>query len=100
MGLELKPSKTRIAHTLHAELSEDGVAGFDFLGHHIQQFTVGKHSSAVHPATRKSLGFRTLITPSKDACKKHQKAIKDVIKKHKNSHQVRLIILVLLDKKS
>ncbi|MDJ0747197.1 MAG: group II intron reverse transcriptase/maturase [Xenococcaceae cyanobacterium MO_167.B27] len=91
MGLELKPSKTRIAHTLHSELSEDGVAGFDFLGYHIQQFPISKHSSAVHPTTRKPLGFRTLITPSKDACKKHQKVIKDVIKKHKNSHQARLI---------
>ncbi len=73
MGLELKPAKTRIAHTLHPELSEDGRAGFDFLGHHIQQFLVGKYSSAIHPTTKKPLGFRTLITPSKDACKKHQR---------------------------
>ncbi len=29
MGLELKPSKTRITHTLHAD---EGQAGFDFLG--------------------------------------------------------------------
>ena len=33
IGLELKPSKTRIAHTLKPELSEDGIAGFDFLGY-------------------------------------------------------------------
>lgn len=37
IGLELKPSKTRIAHTLHPELSEDGKAGLDFLGYHIRQ---------------------------------------------------------------
>ena len=92
MGLELKPSKTRIAHTLHSELSEDGKAGFDFLGHHIQQFPVGKYSSAIHPTTRKPLGFRTLITPSKDACKKHQREIKDVIKKYYNSPQAVLIL--------
>ncbi len=91
MGLELKPSKTRIAHTLHPELSEDGQAGFDFLGHHIQQFLVGKYSSAIHPTTRKPLGFRTLITPSPDACKKHQKEIKDVIKTYYNSPQAVLI---------
>ncbi|MDJ0690833.1 MAG: group II intron reverse transcriptase/maturase [Xenococcaceae cyanobacterium MO_188.B32] len=91
MGLELKPSKTRIAHTLHPELSEDGLAGFDFLGYHIQQFPAGKYVSAKHPSTLKPLGFKTLITPSKDACKIHQRNIKDVIKKHKNSHQAKLI---------
>ena len=38
MGLELKASKTRIAHTLHLELSEEGLAGFDFLGDRSRQF--------------------------------------------------------------
>ncbi len=91
MGLELKPSKTRIAHTLIPEQSEDGQAGFDFLGYHIQQFPAGKYRSAKHPGTQKALGFRTLITPSKDACKRHQREIKSVIKKHKHSSQARLI---------
>ena len=91
MGLELKQSKTRIAHTLRPELSEDGEAGFNFLGHHIQQFPAGKYKSAKHPSTGRSLGFKTLITPTKDACKKHQRKIKDVIKKHKNSPQALLI---------
>ncbi len=36
MGLELKPSKTRITHTL------DGQAGFDFLGFQVRQYRVGK----------------------------------------------------------
>ncbi len=91
MGLELKPSKTRIAHTLYPELSEDGKAGFDFLGYHIQQFPAGKHRSHKHPNTQQPVGFKTLITPSKDACKKHQLDIKSVIKKHKYSHQAQLI---------
>jgi RNA-directed DNA polymerase len=91
MGLELKPSKTRIAHTLQPELSEDGKAGFNFLGHHIQQYPVGKYKSSIHPSTKEKLGFRTLITPSKDACKKHQREIKDVIRRHKHSHQALLI---------
>jgi RNA-directed DNA polymerase len=30
IGLELKPEKTRLAHTLLKDESEDGVAGFDF----------------------------------------------------------------------
>ena len=91
MGLELKPSKTRIAHTLYPELSEDGQAGFDFLGHHIQQFRCGKYKSSKHPSSKKLLGFKTLITPTKDACKKHQRKIKEVIKQHKHSPQALLI---------
>ncbi|WP_333167568.1 reverse transcriptase domain-containing protein [Microcoleus sp. Pol12B4] len=43
MGLELKPEKTRLTHTFKDELSEDGKAGFDFLGHHIRQYPAGKH---------------------------------------------------------
>ena len=91
MGLQLKPSKTRIAHTLHPEKSEDGLAGLDFLGYHIQQFPVGKYKSPIQPSSKEKLGFKTLITPSKDACKKHQQKIKEVIKKHKHSHQASLI---------
>ncbi len=91
MGLELKPSKTRIAHTLHPELSEDGKAGFDFLGYHIRQFPAGKYRSHKQPSTKQPVGFITLITPSKDACKKHQLDIKIVIRKHKHSPQALLI---------
>ena len=92
MGLELKPSKTRIAHTLIPEQSEDGQAGFDFLGYHIRQFRTGKYRSSIHPSTKEKLGFRTLISPSKDALKKHQQKIKDVFRKHKYSHQAKLIV--------
>jgi RNA-directed DNA polymerase len=91
IGLELKPSKTRIAHTLQPELSEDGKAGFDFLGYHIQQYPTGKYRSSIHPSTKEKLGFRTLITPSKDACKKHQLELKRVIERHKHAHQALLI---------
>ncbi len=90
MGLELKPSKTRITHTLTPELSEDGIAGFDFLGHHIQQFPTSKYKSARN-SYGTVLGFKTLITPTKDACKRHQNKIKEVVKKHKYSHQALLI---------
>ncbi|MDJ0534399.1 MAG: group II intron reverse transcriptase/maturase [Xenococcaceae cyanobacterium MO_207.B15] len=91
MGLEIKPSKTRIAHTLYPDRSEDGKAGFDFLGYHIQQYPTGKYKCPKHPKNRNPLGFITLITPSKDACKKHQHDIKNVIRKHKCSHQTKLI---------
>jgi len=74
IGLELKPSKTRVAHTLNPELSEDGEAGFDFLGFHIQQ----------HPCSRKEgnedtkgrrLGWKLLITPTKEKMVQHQESL-------------------------
>jgi len=72
IGLELKPEKTRIAHTLHPHLSEDGQPGFDFLGHHIQQMRVGKYRDNKN-SHGKSLGFITLITPSKTAIETQKK---------------------------
>ncbi|MDJ0536517.1 MAG: reverse transcriptase domain-containing protein [Xenococcaceae cyanobacterium MO_207.B15] len=90
IGLELKPSKTRIAHTLKSELSEDGTAGFDFLGYNIRQFPAGKYVSAIN-GNKEILGFNTFITPNKNACKKHQEEIKRIIRKHKNSPQALLI---------
>ena len=39
MGLELKPSKTKITHTLNEK-------GFDFLGFHVRQHRVGNYRSA------------------------------------------------------
>ena len=90
IGLELKPSKTRIAHTLKPELSEDGVAGFDFLGYNIRQIPSGVHSSARN-GHQIILGFSTLVNPSKSSCKKHQESIKSTIKKHKSSSQAHLI---------
>ena len=48
IGLELKPEKTRLTHTLNPEWSEDGKAGFDFLGHHIQQFPAGDYRSIIN----------------------------------------------------
>ena len=90
IGLELKPEKTRLTHTLHPELSEDGVAGFDFLGHHIQQFPAG-----IYRCSRNShgqpTGFITLITPSAKASKDHQEEVGKLIKKHRTRPQAALI---------
>ncbi|MEM1393295.1 MAG: reverse transcriptase domain-containing protein [Cyanobacteria bacterium P01_H01_bin.150] len=90
IGLQLKPSKTRVAHTLDPNKSEDGIAGFDFLGHHIQQFPRGKYRSDKDNHGRK-LGFDTLITPSKEAILTHQREIADIIKMHRLSPQEALI---------
>src|SRR6266536_5592331 len=60
MGLELKPSKTRITHTLH---EHERQTGFDFLGFHIRQYAVGKYHTGKDTVGR-PLGFKTHIKPS------------------------------------
>ncbi len=90
IGLEMKPEKTRLTHTLNPELSEDGLAGFDFLGHHIQQYPAGKYRSSLGE-DGSPLGFTTLITPSKKASKTHQEEVRRIIKKHRSSPQKALI---------
>jgi RNA-directed DNA polymerase len=81
MGLELKPSKTRLAHTLIQYEQEK--PGFDFLGFTIQQFPVGKYHS--------KQGFKTIITPSKQKQKVHYEQIARVIEAHKAAPQAALI---------
>lgn len=90
IGLELKPEKTRLTHTFNLELSEDGFAGFDFLGHHIQQYPAGKYRSSKDTHGKK-LGFNTLITPSMKACKVHLEEVGRIIKKHRSLPQSALI---------
>ncbi len=87
IGLELKPSKTRISHTLNRY---EGSTGFDFLGFDIPQYEVGKtHTGkSTHSVL---LGFKTIIKPSKDKIKLHIKKIGDTIRKHKSSPQTALI---------
>src|SRR6266487_6251740 len=76
MGLALKPSKTRISHTLTPCENHLGV---DFLGFRIQQFPVGKTDSGKGRDGQR-LGFKTIITPSETAMKRHQEALKEQIK--------------------
>jgi RNA-directed DNA polymerase len=83
MGLELKPSKTRIAHTLRAH---DGTVGFDFLGFTVRQFPVGQ----THQGKLRT-GFKTLIKPSKAAQQRHLADLADVIRRHQQSPQAALI---------
>jgi RNA-directed DNA polymerase len=90
IGLELKTEKTRLTHTLESVFSDDGKAGFDFLGHHIQQYRAGKHRCP-KDNNGNVLDFITLITPSKKASKVHQEKIKSIILKHRSSPQAALI---------
>jgi RNA-directed DNA polymerase len=75
MGLELKPEKTKITHTLRRQ---EGNVGFDFLGYTVRQFPMGKHHCG---KSQKGipLGFKTLIKPSKTKVKSHLEALGKVI---------------------
>jgi RNA-directed DNA polymerase len=88
MGLELKPSKTRIAHTL--ENYEKEKAGFDFLGFQIRQHKVGKYKSG-RDSEGRLLGFKTIISPSKESQKRHYQRMSEEIEKLKGQSQTVLI---------
>lgn len=88
MGLELKPSKTRLTHTLKGY--EQEIPGFDFLGFNVRQYAVGKFHTA-KSNQRKLLGFRTIITPAKRNQKEHQRQLAEVIKAHRTAPQAALI---------
>ena len=87
MGLELKPSKTRLTHTLQKYDSK--MPGFDFLGFNIRQYPVGKYQSGKNNGIL--LGFKTLIKPSKEKLKLHAKSLSSIIKTQKAAPQEALI---------
>jgi RNA-directed DNA polymerase len=87
MGLELKPSKTKLTHTLK---EIEGNVGFEFLGFHVQQYPVGNYRCAKNPHG-KLLGFNTIITPSKAKVKTHLAKIAKVIDHSKSDSQAALI---------
>src|SRR5579883_1035015 len=87
MSLELKPSKTRIAHTL---IPYEGKVGFNFLGFNIRQYPVGKHQSGCNWKGEK-LGFKTLIKPSKEKVRLHLEAVKTILKRYRTAPQAVLI---------
>jgi RNA-directed DNA polymerase len=86
MGLELKPSKTRITHTLN---EHEGNTGFDFLGFTIRQFSLGKNHTG--KCKEKKLGFKTLIKPSKEKVETHLHKIKEVLKQYKSAPQAAVV---------
>ena len=77
MGLELKESKTRLTHTLDPKLSEDQIAGFDFLGFNIRHVFTTRRS---YSNTGNRLRYRTVIVPSKSSCKKYQAKLGKLIR--------------------
>jgi RNA-directed DNA polymerase len=87
MGLELKPSKTFLTHTLE---ECEGRKGFDFLGFTIRQFPVGEHHSGRSGRGRK-LGFKTLIKPSRKKVKAHYARLKGIIREMQGASQEELL---------
>lgn len=75
MGLEMKPSKTRITHTLE---SIDGPAGFDFLGFNVRQYARGK-SRGLRDGTGRRLSFTTSIRPSAESQKRLLQKIRKIV---------------------
>jgi RNA-directed DNA polymerase len=86
-GLELKPSKTQITHTL---TPYNGRVGFDFLGFTIRQFPVGKKRSA-RSGRGQRLGFKTIIKPSKENIKRQRQKLAAIVDQHKQAPQAALI---------
>ncbi len=78
IGLELKPAKTRITHTLE---EVDGKPGFNFLGFEVRQY----------PTKSNKVGFKTLTKPSKDGVKRHLFVIRQTLKEMKGAPQKAVI---------
>jgi len=87
MGLELKPSKTRLIHTLR---KQEGQAGFDFLGFTIRQYPVGQYHTGKDTRGR-PLGFKTLTKPSKAKVILHQRQLAEIVRRHRAVPQAALI---------
>jgi RNA-directed DNA polymerase len=87
IGLTLKPRKTRIVHTLERTPE---TPGFDFLGVHIQHHLAGKTTSGKDCRGRLH-GFKTSITPSPTAIRRHHEALRTTIARHKHANQETLI---------
>jgi RNA-directed DNA polymerase len=87
IGLQLKPSKTRIGHTLRAI---DGRVGFDFLGFSIRHYPTGK--TRPRKDGRPPRSFKLLIKPSTEAVRRHHQTLRIVVRGHKAASQTALLI--------
>ncbi len=87
MGLELKPSKTKVTHTF---LPYQGEVGFNFLGFTVRQYPVGKNRTGKNTNGSK-LGFKTLITPSQEAVNRHMQEVKRQVRARRSLSQGELI---------
>ncbi len=87
MGLELKPSKTRITHTLEPV---DGQVGFDFLGFHFRQFHRGK-TRCIRSTCGLPVGFTTTVRPSAESQKRFLRRIRDIVRRNRTISQEAMV---------
>lgn len=87
VGLHMNPKKTRITHTL---TPYEGRVGLDFLGFEVRQYPVGKTHTGKN-TNGKSLGFKTIIKPSKETTQRHMRELKNRIKKKRAGSQPELL---------
>lgn len=94
IGLEIKPEKTRICHTLDS-IEHNGRTeqpGFDFLGFNFRQYPISIHKSGKMGGLKGQLiGHKTHIKPSQKAVKSHSEEIKGVIDGLRTAPQSTLI---------
>jgi RNA-directed DNA polymerase len=89
-GLALKPSKTRITHTL---MGVGGTPGFEFLGFAIRHYPTGKTRSA-KDTRGYLLGYKTRIVPSPGAIQHHVQQLRTLMKSDRHASQEALIRLL------
>ncbi len=83
IGLQLKPEKTQIVHTL------DTNKGFDFLGFNVRQYKIQNGKTDKRTGVKR--GYKTLIKPSKKAIKRHYEKIAKTVRNNKAAKQENLI---------
>jgi RNA-directed DNA polymerase len=90
MGLEMKPSKTRITHTLRGL---DGPAGFDFLGFGVRQYERGKNRCPINGMGDR-LGFTPSIRPSMESQKRLLRKVREILHRHRTASQETIVRLL------
>ena len=87
-GLEIKPEKTRLCHSLKNHEGEK--PGFNFLGFNVRQYPTGRHHA--NKTTKGEIKPYTLhIKPSKEAIDRHYKKLSEIVDRHKAAPQKALI---------
>lgn len=88
LDLELKPSKTRITHTLN-KIEENSEPGFDFLGFNIRSYPVGITNCGKNNGVK--TGFKTLVRPASEKVKTHYRKLATKITQCRSATQDELI---------
>jgi RNA-directed DNA polymerase len=89
MGLEIKPQKTRIVHTLDKFLCADGNASFDFLGFTFSQRNVSKYKSVKLGCNKGIIPIAAVVLPAKNKVRNHFLLLSKIL--HKESRPLELI---------